>query len=386
MQAGSAGAQAQTRLGDFRARLLQGLHQELTNSLSSLNLPIQDYDVDNKTPSLTARAQEARILDPGEARGLLAEGWQAADLHVHTLHSYDVIPTCHVDPLFLYDKARRLGMTYVAFTDHDSMDAYDRVGWTREGLVPAVEVKILDPKNVGHTLHVNIYILNRRQFCEIMKIARMAQDLEQLIVYLKDEHLRFTFNHPFWHEPGEKPNLRAIIDIVELFPVLEYNMGRIARINSQALRLAQAKGRGIVATTDTHIGEIGRAFTIARGATFTEFFDQIQIGKSFIIPADLSLSRLKGETTIRIRRLLDKAGWLYPKDSLAMDTGSAALDGIIARLAQVNPTTPRFAQKILELILEAASRSGIPGSLYFWSQRNLADRISLVLESAEIVA
>jgi hypothetical protein len=239
---------------------------------------------------------------------------------------------------------------------------------------------------VGHTLHVNIYILNRRQFCEIMKIARMAQDLEQLIVYLKDEHLRFTFNHPFWHEPGEKPNLRAIIDIVELFPVLEYNMGRIARINSQALRLAQAKGRGIVATTDTHIGEIGRAFTIARGATFTEFFDQIQIGKSFIIPADLSLSRLKGETTIRIRRLLDKAGWLYPKDSLAMDTGSAALDGIIARLAQVNPTTPRFAQKILELILEAASRSGIPGSLYFWSQRNLADRISLVLESAEIVA
>lgn len=342
--------------------------------------------MDNKTPSLTARAQEARILDPGEARGLLAEGWQAADLHVHTLHSYDVIPTCHVDPLFLYDKARRLGMTYVAFTDHDSMDAYDRVGWTREGLVPAVEVKILDPKNVGHTLHVNIYILNRRQFCEIMKIARMAQDLEQLIVYLKDEHLRFTFNHPFWHEPGEKPNLRAIIDIVELFPVLEYNMGRIARINSQALRLAQAKGRGIVATTDTHIGEIGRAFTIARGATFTEFFDQIQIGKSFIIPADLSLSRLKGETTIRIRRLLDKAGWLYPKDSLAMDTGSAALDGIIARLAQVNPTTPRFAQKILELILEAASRSGIPGSLYFWSQRNLADRISLVLESAEIVA
>jgi hypothetical protein len=161
-------------------------------------------------------------------------------------------------------------------------------------------------------------------------------------------------------------------------------MGRIARINNQALRLVQAKGRGIVATTDTHIGDIGRAFTIARGATFTGFFDQIQIGKSFIIPADLSLSRLKEETTIRIRRLLDKAGWLYPKDSFTMDTGSAALDGMIARLAQANPAAPRFAQKILEIILEAASRSGIPGSLYFRSQRNLADQISSVLESAEI--
>jgi predicted metal-dependent phosphoesterase TrpH len=342
--------------------------------------------VDNKTPSPTARAQESGILDAGEARGLLAEGWQAADLHVHTLHSYDVIPTCHVDPLVLYDKARRLGMTYVAFTDHDSMDAYDRVGWTREGLVPAVEVKILDPKKVGHTLHINIYTLSRSQFCETMKIARIARDLERLIVYLKDEHLRFTFNHPFWHEPGEKPNLRAIIDIAELFPVLEYNMGRIARINSQALRLAQAKRRGIVATTDTHIGEIGRAFTIARSATFAEFFDQIQIGKSFIVPADLSLSRLKEETTIRIRRLLDKAGWLYPKGSFAMGTGSAALDGMIARLAQANPAAPRFAQKILEIILEAASRSGIPGSLYFRSQRNLAAQISSVLESVEIAA
>lgn len=254
-------------------------------------MPIQDYDVDNKTPSPTAGAQEAGILDANEARGLLAEGWQAADLHVHTLHSHDVIPTCHVDPLVLYDKARRLGMTYVAFTDHDSMDAYDRVGWTREGLVPAVEVKILDLKKVGHTVHINIYALNRRQFREIMKIARMAQDLERLIAYLKDEHLRFTFNHPFWHEPGEEPNLRAVIAIAELFPVLEYNMGRIARINKQALRLVQA-----------------------------------------------------------------------------------------------NPATPRFAQKILEIILEAASRSGIPGSLYFRSQRNLAAQISSVLESVEIAA
>jgi predicted metal-dependent phosphoesterase TrpH len=323
------------------------------------------------------------ILDIEQAGDFLAEGWAAADLHVHTLHSYDVIPTRLVDPLTLYQKARRLGMTYVAFTDHDTMDAYDQIGWTREGLVPSVEVKILDPKKVGHTVHINVFALDRGQFYEILKIAQIARNIERLVAYLKDEHLRFTFNHPFWHEPGEKPNLQAILDIADLFPVLEYNMGRIARLNRQAFKLARARGRGIVATTDTHVGEIGRAFTIARGGTFMEFFDQIQMGQSFIVPADLNISRFKTETTIRIRQLFDKTAWLYPKDSLAIDTGSAILNGIIARQARADPGRPGFAEKILKMIFEAASRSGIPGSLYFRSQQNLADRIHGLLEGME---
>jgi hypothetical protein len=67
-----------------------------------------------------------------------------------------------------------------------------------------------------------------------------------------------------------------------------------------------------------------------------------------------------------------------------MDTGSAILDGIVARMAKARPDTPRFAKKILKIILEGASRSGIPGSLYFRSQQNLADQIHGFLESMEI--
>jgi predicted metal-dependent phosphoesterase TrpH len=325
----------------------------------------------------------ARILDPERARKLMTLGWAAADLHVHTHHSYDVIPTRLVDPLTLYQKARRLGMTFIAFTDHDSMKAYDQIGWTREGLVPAVEVKILDRKTVGHTLHINVYSLSRGQFYEILRIAQIAQDLELLVSYLKDERLPYTFNHPFWHEAGEKPNLRAILDIVDFFPVLEYNMGRIARLNGLAFRLAQARGRGIVATTDTHVGEIGRAFSIGRGGTFLEFFDHIRSGQSFIVPADLNISRLKGEATVRIRQLFNKSCWLHPKDSLAIDTGVEILDSLIARLAQARPGSSGFGKKVLEILLEGASRSGIPGSLYLRSQRNLADQISGFMEGIE---
>ena len=45
--------------------------------------------------------------------------------------------------------------------------------------------------------------------------------------------------------------------------------------------------------------------------------------------------------------------------------------------------SPGFAKRLLKIILEAASRSGIPGSLYFRSQQNLADHISSLLESPE---
>ena len=119
--------------------------------------------------------RKVEVADHGRARILMDKGWQAADLHVHTLFSHDVIPTRSVDPLALYLKARRLGLSYISFTDHDTMAAYDQIGWTREGLVPGVEVRVLDPENVGHTVHFNIYGLDRAQYREIRKIAGKAR-------------------------------------------------------------------------------------------------------------------------------------------------------------------------------------------------------------------
>jgi predicted metal-dependent phosphoesterase TrpH len=342
--------------------------------------------VDIKTECASPSSQDSRLLDAGEARGLLAEGWQAADLHVHTFHSRDVIPTRLVDPLALYLKGRRLGMTYVAFTDHDTMDAYDQIGWSREGLVPAVEVKILDRGHVGHTVHINIYTLNRSQFREIQSIIRITQDMEILTAYLQAEGLPFIFNHPFWHEPGEKPNLQAIIDIAGLFPALEYNMGRIGRINAQALKLAEVRSLGVVAATDSHVGGIGRAFTLARGDTFREFFNQIARRKSLLFPADLTLDKIKEEATLFIRQLCDKGAWLHAKDSLALDTGNSIIDGIVSSLARERSKTLGLSQWIIRRLVEALSRSGIPGTLYLRYQNNLADQIGRLLETADSAA
>jgi hypothetical protein len=328
----------------------------------------------------TAKTAEPGILDPGEARGLLADGWRAADLHVHTLHSYDVIPTRQTAPLRLYEEARRIGMTYVAFTDHDTMAAYDEIGWDREGLVPAVEVKILDPRNVGHTVHINVYTLDRRQFREIEEMANGPRDIVALTAYLRAEGLPFTFNHPFWHEPDEVPDLRAVIEAARLFPALEYNMGRIGRINAQAVRLAGALGKGVTAGTDTHVGEIGRAFTLARGDSFAEFFANVAARRSLICPADLTLARLKSETSLRVRALFDKASWLRAKDTLTMDTGNAVLDGLVRELARAEAGGGGLPRWLLRKGIEAVSGTGIPGALYLRYQHALADRVGRLLE------
>ena len=213
-----------------------------------------------------------KLISPEKTDEFLKQGWHQADLHVHTYYSGDVLPSKFLDPLVLYEKARKKGMRYITFTDHDTMDAYDRVGWTREGLVPGVEIKIKDMKNVGHSLHVNVYELNKMQFKELMKIAKVKQDIRTFVSYLKKNDLPFVYNHPFWYEHGEKPSLKAINTIIQLFPVTEYNMLRVWQKNALAVKLAQKHGKGIIASTDTHIGNIGRASTFAKGETFKEYF------------------------------------------------------------------------------------------------------------------
>ncbi len=123
---------------------------------------------------------QAKLISLGKIPELLKEGWHQADLHVHTYYSHDVLPSKFLDPIVLYEKARKRGMKYITFTDHDNMDAYDRVGWTREGLVPGVEIKIKDVKNVGHSIHVNVYELNKLQFKELMEIAKIKQDIRNI--------------------------------------------------------------------------------------------------------------------------------------------------------------------------------------------------------------
>jgi predicted metal-dependent phosphoesterase TrpH len=325
--------------------------------------------------NIASATKKPSLITPEEARALYNQGFKAADLHVHTYFSYDVVPTRQVDPLVLYQKARARGMNFISFTDHDTMEAYDRIGWSRDGLVPGVEVKILDPVRVGHTVHVNVYTLNKSQFEEVEKIARKAQDIELLVEYLRAENLPFTFNHPFWHEPGEKLNARAVVELAELFPVLEYNLGRIRKLNQLMLVLAMEKNKGVVAGTDSHTGDIGRIFTLARGENFTEFFESVKNSHSFLLTEDLSYNRINSEIFERLEMLLDRSKWIMPKEGLVLETGNSLVDGVIENLAGSQTGWLRLWNLILKIVARSVSRTGLPAAIYHRKQNKLAARL-----------
>lgn len=309
-----------------------------------------------------------------EGQELIASGWAAADLHVHTWCSYDVPPVAQNDPQRLYEKAMSAGMSFVTFTDHDTMDAYDEIGWTRENIIPGVEIKVLDRQRVGHTVHLNVYGLDRKCFSELEALAE-AGNIERFITDLRERGLHFSYNHPFWHEPYEKLNVRQVFELMPLFPILEYNMGRILPLNLIAAASARRLGKGLISSTDTHSGCVAEAYTLARGDTFPEFMAEVAAGRSFLVPQDLTLDRLSAEVFDRLRWLLERDSWEFEKPGFILETGIALLDDRLQPLLLDPAKKNSLGHKILSWLMTALASSRVPHSLYLRSQNLLARSI-----------
>jgi hypothetical protein len=283
----------------------------------------------------------------------------------------DVLPSRPLHPEALYHKAKLAGMNYVTFTDHDTMQAYDLIGWEREGLVPGVEIKINDPETVGHTIHVNVFDLGPDQFQDLEEIASVG-NLNDFLAYLKRNDLPHVYNHPLWFEQGERPNLSAIPRLVKLFPVLEYNMHRIDRKNELVKGLASKYNRGLVASTDTHSGMVGRIYTLSRGETFREFFRNIQKGNSYIVVRDLTRDDLIEEINTWI-------GLIFSLETTpgapGCSMGIGYLDKTIRALTSGTlrdfPRLYGYANGLAYRI----SNSGLPASVYLRWERSFLPEI-----------
>ncbi len=311
------------------------------------------------------------ILSFDEAKELKQQGWRAADLHVHTFCSLDVLPARPLHPETLYRRAKAAGLNFVTFTDHDTMQAYELLGRGREGLVTGVEIKVHDPEMVGHTIHVNVYDLDLDQFSELKEIAE-AGDLNGFLACLKRNDLPHVYNHPLWFEPGERPNLSAVPKIARLFPILEYNMHRIDRKNQLVMEMARKYNKGLVATTDTHSGMVGKIYTIAKGETFREFFRNIKKGNSYIVVRDLTREDLVEEINAWI-------GLVFSLETAAgapgCSTGIGYLDKVIHALtSETLRDFPRLYSYAMRLAY-GLSNSGLPADLYLRSERSLLPEI-----------
>ncbi|WP_255679993.1 PHP domain-containing protein [Methanosarcina sp. DH2] len=324
------------------------------------------------------RNYEEKLIAPERAAELMEEGWKRADLHVHTTCSFDVLPANDLNPESLYKKSLEMGMDFVTFTDHDTMEAYEILGWDREKLVPGVEMTIYDPELAGHTLHVNVFELDREEFSELREIAIIEHNLKSFIGYLKRHKLPFVYNHPFWFEFHRQPDPSAVPKLAKLFPVLEYNMHELKQKNELTIALAERFGKSIVATTDTHSGKLGQVYTLAKGDSFREYFRNIEKGRNYIVPEDLTRKLLIEEMNTWIDLIFEKSQ--KNRDIKSYLTGIKSLDAMvkISRSALLNysPKLNRTAMNLLYMI----SNTGLPASFYIHSEKSFAKEIEKKIE------
>ena len=324
------------------------------------------------------RNYEEKLIAPERAAELMEEDWKRADLHVHTTCSFDVLPAKDLNPESLYEKSLEMGMDFITFTDHDTMEAYEILGWDREKLVPGVEMTIYDPELAGHTLHINVFELDREEFSELREIATIEHNLKSFTGYLKRHRLPFVYNHPFWFEFHRQPNPSAVLKLAKLFPVLEYNMHELKQKNELTIALAERFGKSIVATTDTHSGKLGQVYTLAKGDSFREYFRNIEKGRNYIVPEDLTRELLIEEMNTWIDLIFEKSQ--KSRDIKSYLTGIKSLDTMvkISRSALLNysPRLNRTAMNLLYMI----SNTGLPASFYIHSEKSLAKEIGKKIE------
>ncbi len=311
------------------------------------------------------------------AETLLQEGWKKMDLHVHSSCSYDVPPAQAMHPEVLFEKARAKGLDFVTFTDHDTVKAYDLLGWDREGLVPGVEISIKDPENIGHTLHVNVFELDSEEFGELETIANQEHDFKSFVRYLRTHNLPYIYNHPFWFAIGDRPNLRAVPELIKQFPVVEYNMQDLTEKNLITAALARKYGKGLAATTDSHTGGMGAVYTLAKGDSFREYFDNIKNGRSYMVVEGGSWRHLTKELNAWVELVFSMDRNV--RREMDFTTNVRTFDRLIGFFAnerirefpRINGLAMRFFQNF--------SRSGLPAYMYMRSEKSLVSRIEKVV-------
>lgn len=324
-----------------------------------------------------------KIIAGEEEVRSMGEGWRWSDLHVHTWCSNDVLPVPSSDPVRMYERARELGLAYVSFTDHDTMDAYDRVGWEREGLVPGAEIRILDRERVGHTVHVNVYLLDRPLFEEAVAIARKKCDLEFFLGFLRENDLPHTYNHPFWFEAGEEPRISAVPEVARMFPVLEYNRGRVLPLNRLTLGLAERYAKGVVCCSDTHTMEgLGTARTCARGESFREYFDNVRRGRAYLLTRDLTVPGLIDEVNEWIRQLFSHELEAPAGEVLEAGLGVKHLNWLVNSVRDGLLCSNPWLRRRVERFLRTVSNSGVIQEIYVNAQSTRAVKIQRFLEAA----
>jgi len=215
-----------------------------------------------------------------------------ADMHVHTSHSgWRHLRLIHAKdsyspPSEVYRLARARGMSFVAVTDHDTVEGALRLrddpAVDAEAVIVGEELECAFPET-GQWVHVNVYGIDAPQH---RLLQSLKGDVRDVAAYCREASLLFVLNHPFQSYLGQKPMMEYVADILELFDHVEGLNGGVPAVQNDAAGALCLLGRFLgrplipVAGSDAHsLRRVGKAYTEANAATGAEFLEEVKAGR-----------------------------------------------------------------------------------------------------------
>ena len=276
------------------------------------------------------------------------------DLHVHTIHSgMCTVPVLnricresYNDPLEVYHLLKQRGMNLVTVTDHDSIDAVERLRQYPDFFL-SEEVSCRTSR--GTDLHVGVYGITERNHVEL---ARRRNDFSSFVAYCDEQRLLFSVYHVFSGLTGRRTE-EDFQEFALRFPAVEIRNGAmLAQANRNAADFAQATRKAVVAGSDAHtLAGLGHTYTEVPGArTAREYLDGLRQGHASVAGESGSYSKLTKVVWSIGLQMLQERPWtvilapllalvpLVTVANLVMELGFAARWGNQA--ARFGATTP----------------------------------------------
>jgi predicted metal-dependent phosphoesterase TrpH len=238
------------------------------------------------------------------------------DLHVHSTASGmcstpglgRVCRESYNEPQEVYDQLRRLGMSMVTVTDHDSIDAAE-VLRRYPNFFLSEEATVRMPS--GTEMHLGVYGITERDHVEIQ---RRRSDFIGLVMYLSERKLFFSVNHVFSGLTGrrEEEDFSWFASYVPAFEVRNGQMWPEA--NASAERLAGRLGKIGLGGSDSHtIAGVGMTYTEVPGVrTVDEFFAGLRAGRGIVHGAHGSYAKLTADVYRIAQSFFGEKPWALP--------------------------------------------------------------------------
>src|SRR5262249_21837597 len=150
------------------------------------------------------------------------------------------------DPQDVYNRLKRLGMSIVTMTDHDSIDAIEVLRQYPDFFL-SEEVTARMPS--GTEMHLGVYGITERDHVEIQ---RRRTDFIALLMYLTERKLFFSVNHVFSGLTGRRDE-DDFSWFASYVPAFEVRNGQMwAPANLAAERLPKPLRKVRLPATDPH--------------------------------------------------------------------------------------------------------------------------------------